>query len=562
MIPILQNDYYKYVQMFRGNYLKGATLFKSLLNDPTTREQLIANLPALSAVFTDFSKTEANRLCYDILSDKSYFEDALMNYLQGIEATSYSTMTELLNDENEIIELLQNEELLPLFHECASLYEKVLKKQDTFKLLKENENTEIVLDELTISILSKYATKSMTNIYTEYNTYTTELSGKTCPFDSNETYYSFNAIYDYMTVDDTTKQVFLPVQIRTRVGTTSTYYYYPAVFQYTITTGKWEILHVAMTTSKVTSSYKTAKGIAFEPTEKLIYFFYRQNDTVRMNCDIINATTGIAKLSELKVGEVGSASYMSAMFCCFDKTYKVAKFVWETSEVSSSNSNYGWLYGCSVNKNGLVWQGTVASPRTERTCYSSEMRSVSSSYKCSCTKGAYVCVFSNSSSSSTAITLGFIVHSGNKMTSKYLTIASNSDYSDYYAPSSAMVTENGVLLMYCSNAVYIGNSRNVVLAIDMVQGKIIKDYVSSTSYNYSLYVAPLLNKVALKNTNETEYILVGETENGNAVEMKTESLPTIFTNEPWKSVGSERYKIYPYHSSCWYLYDCKGGFIE
>ena len=117
MIPILQNDYYKYVQMFRGNYLKGATLFKSLLNDPTTREQLIANLPALSAVFTDFSKTEANRLCYDILSDKSYFEDALMNYLQGIEATSYSTMTELLNDENEIIELLQNEELLPLFHE-------------------------------------------------------------------------------------------------------------------------------------------------------------------------------------------------------------------------------------------------------------------------------------------------------------------------------------------------------------------------------------------------------------------------------------------------------------
>ena len=37
MIPLLQNDYYKYVQMFRGNYLKGASLLRSLLNDPVTR---------------------------------------------------------------------------------------------------------------------------------------------------------------------------------------------------------------------------------------------------------------------------------------------------------------------------------------------------------------------------------------------------------------------------------------------------------------------------------------------------------------------------------------------
>ena len=76
MIPLLQNDYYKYVQMFRGNYLKGATLFRSLLNDSTTREQMLESLPALSAIFTDFSKTEANRLCYDILIEKDYFEAA------------------------------------------------------------------------------------------------------------------------------------------------------------------------------------------------------------------------------------------------------------------------------------------------------------------------------------------------------------------------------------------------------------------------------------------------------------------------------------------------------
>lgn len=561
MIPILQNDYYKYVQMFRGNYLKGATLFKALLNDTTAREQLIVNLPALSAVFTDFSNSEANRMCYDILSEKSYFEDAVMNYLQGIEATTYTNMTDLINDENAIVELLKNNELKPLFYECLDLYKKVLKKQGTLDLLKENDCTKIVVDELTLSILSEYATKTTTNIYTSYNTYINELNGKTCSFDANETYYSFNPLYDYIKVDDATKQVFLPVQIRTRVGTTSTYYYYPAVFKYSITNTKWELLYTAMTSTKITSSYKTPKGIAYDPTENLIYFFYRQNDTVRMNCDIINCSTGIAKLAELNVGEVGGTSYMDAIFCSFDKTYKVAKFVWDVASVNSTNTTYGRLYGCSVNKNGLVWQGIVAAPKNERTSYSSEMQKVSYPYKYSCSKGGYVCVFSNTSSSSTAITLGFIVHSGNKMTSKYIQIPANSEYSDFYSPSAVM-TENGLLLMYSNNAIYQSSSRNVVLAIDIVNGKIIKDYISSTSYSYSLYVAPLIKKVALKNSNETEYVIIGEDENKNAVELKTENLPSIFTSEPWRPVGTERYKIHLYSSGYWYLYDCKGGFTE
>ena len=129
MIPLLQNDYYKYMQMFRGNYLKGASLLRSLLNDPTTREQLVVNLPALSAIFTDFSKTEANKLCYDILSEKSYYEDALMFYLRGLEATKHQTMAELLDDEDNIIELLKNEELSEFFHENEELYKRALEKQ-------------------------------------------------------------------------------------------------------------------------------------------------------------------------------------------------------------------------------------------------------------------------------------------------------------------------------------------------------------------------------------------------------------------------------------------------
>ena len=94
MIPLLQNDYYKYSQMFRGNFLKGASLFRSLLNDPTAREHILSSVPALSAVFTDCTETEANRLCYDVLMEKGYFNEALMTYLCGIEATEHTDIAQ------------------------------------------------------------------------------------------------------------------------------------------------------------------------------------------------------------------------------------------------------------------------------------------------------------------------------------------------------------------------------------------------------------------------------------------------------------------------------------
>lgn len=561
MIPILQNDYYKYIQMFRGNFLKGATLFRSLLNDPNTREQLITNLPALSAVFTDFSNSEANRLCYDILSEKSYFDDALIFYLQGIEATTHTTMTSLINDEEAIIELIGNEELAPLFRENLELYKRVLKKQDTLDLLKEEKNSDLMLDDLTLSVLSGYTTRTTTNIYTSYSTYTSGLSGVVCEFDSNENYYAFTPIYNFLIVDDETRQVFLPVQIRTRVGTTSTYYYYPAVFKYDIATATWSTLHVAMTTTKVTSTNKTPQGVAYDPSEDLVYLFYRQDTTVQMNCDIIEASAGTAIMTELNVGSVGTTSYLTAYFCDFDKENGVAKYVWAAGAVNSTSTVYGWLYGCSVNKNGLVWQGIVATPKSERTSYSSEMMAVNTPQRLRCSKGAYVCAFSNTSSSSTAMTLGFIVHSGIKMTSKYIQISANTDYSDFYTQASSMITEDGLLLIYSSSATYQSNTRNVVLAIDIVRGKLLKAYENTTSNTYTLYMCSLLKKVALVCSNDaTAYTIIGKDENGKIVELETTKLPSCFNTEYHRPVGSERYKLYTYNASYWYLYDYKGGF--
>lgn len=564
MIPLLQNDYYKYMQMFRGNYLKGASLLRSLLNDPTTREQLVVNLPALSAIFTDFSKTEANKLCYDILSEKSYYEDALMFYLRGLEATKHQTMAELLDDEDNIIELLKNEELSEFFHENEELYKRALEKQATLDELKLTKNSELVLDDQMLRLLSSVSKRTATNIYTSFNTYYNTFDNKACEFDANETYYDYNANFNYMIVDDETHQVFMPAYLRTRVGSTSTYYYYPAVFKYDIPTATWSTLHVAETETKITSSVKSTQAVAYDPKEDLLYMFYRPDTTVQMYCDIIRVSTGVAIMTSVDIGNVGSTSYMTTFYCSFDKVNKVAKYVWAAGAVNSTSTTYGWLYGCSVNKNGLVWKGIVATPKSERTSYSSEMMAVNYPYKMSCSKGAYVCAFSNTSNNSTACTLGFIVHSGTKMVAKYLEITANTEYSAMYSPSSSMVTEDGLLALYYYNITYKSDSRTFVLLIDIEKAKIVGEFFApSTSNAYTLYLSSLLRKVGFYNAKDnTTFYLVGKDENSKMVSITTNAMPSIFTTEAHKPIGTERYKIYPQSSSAWYLYDYKGGFIE
>ena len=564
MIPLLQNDYYKYMQMFRGNYLKGASLLRSLLNDPTTREQLVVNLPALSAIFTDFSKTEANKLCYDILSEKSYYEDALMFYLRGLEATNHQTMAELLDDEDNIIELLKNEELSEFFHENEELYKRALEKQATLDELKLEKNSELVLDDQMLRLLSSVSKRTATNIYTSFNTYYNTFDGDACEFDANETYYDYNANFNYMIVDDETHQVFMPAYLRTRVGSTSTYYYYPAVFKYDIPTATWSTLHVAETETKITSSVKSTQAVAYDPKEDLLYMFYRPDTTVQMYCDIIRVSTGVAIMTSVDIGNVGSTSYMTTFYCSFDKVNKVAKYVWAAGAVNSTSTTYGWLYGCSVNKNGLVWKGIVATPKSERTSYSSEMTAVNYPYRMSCSKGAYVCAFSNTSNNSTACTLGFIVHSGTKMVAKYLEITANTEYSAMYSPSSSMVTEDGLLALYYYNITYKSDSRTFVLLIDIEKAKIVGEFFApSTSNAYTLYLSSLLRKVGFYNAKDnTTFYLVGKDENSKMVSITTNAMPSIFTTEAHKPIGTERYKIYPQSTTAWYLYDYKGGFVE
>ena len=247
MIPLLQNDYYKYSQMFRGNFLKGASLFRSLLNDPTAREHILSSVPALSAVFTDCTETEANRLCYDVLMEKGYFNEALMTYLCGIEATEHTDVASLFQDTDNVLSLLRSKEQEPILAHNTSLFRQMLKASDTYNALGESANHDVALMDDVLGTYSAIAQAGSLNLYTSFSTYWNTIYYKTTIFESSEVYYSYTAYYEWMTVNEKAGKVFLPVSLQTRVSSASTYYYYPAVFCYDIASQQWELLYVAST---------------------------------------------------------------------------------------------------------------------------------------------------------------------------------------------------------------------------------------------------------------------------------------------------------------------------
>ena len=53
MIPINQQDYIRYSNTFKGNYIKGREIFKSLLESNLTSEELVNSPAASAAVFTN-----------------------------------------------------------------------------------------------------------------------------------------------------------------------------------------------------------------------------------------------------------------------------------------------------------------------------------------------------------------------------------------------------------------------------------------------------------------------------------------------------------------------------
>lgn len=562
MIPLLQNDYYKYSQMFRGNFLKGAALFRSLLNDPAAKEHILSSVPALSAVFTDCTKTEANRLCYDILMEKGCFQEALMTYLQGIEATAHTDVSELFQDTGNVLSLLRNEELEPILAHNPSLFRQMLQVESTYNVISESANHDITLMDDVLDTYSSIAQPTGVNLYTAFSTYWNSIYYQTTAFESSEVYYSYTAYYEWMVVNEKAGKVFLPVSLQTRVSSASTYYYYPAVFSYDIALQQWELLYVASTDKKQTNYnyYSRQAYLCYDQSKDQLYVFYRPlNTSAQVLCDIVTVSTGTAVMTEIELASVGSYSYMEPYWCAFDEEQGLARFVWVTGTISdSSSSTPGWLYGASVRSNGLVWAGVVCHPRAQYSpCYSSYMQVMSYRPYLRSPAGAVVGAFQESSkTASSAAVLMVLTPDGEQIKTNYIRLPVGTNYSTVSSPNHYFLSDTGILVL-CWNSIQWGGTQYSVCAVfDVKAGTILQTFVRDTGTPYALYTAPFFRVFLLyANASPSPVYLAFAEKNGSVLSRSKTRNFALFSTQAIQERGAHRYKLYASNSSNWMLYD-------
>ena len=500
--------------------------------------------------------------------EKGYFNEAIMTYLCGIEATEHTDVASLFQDTDNVLSLLRNKEQESILAHNTSLFRQMLKVSDTYNAIGESANHDAALMDDVLNAYSAIAQARSLNLYTSFSTYWNTINYKTTTFESSEVYYSYTAYYEWITVSEKAGKVFLPVSLQTRVNSASTYYYYPAVFCYDIASQQWELLYVASTDKKQTNYnyYSRQAYICYDQVKDHLYVFYRPlNTSAQVLCDIVAASTGAAVMTEIELASIGSYSYMEPYWCAFDEEQGLARFVWVTGTISdSSSSTPGWLYGASVSTKGLVWAGTVCHPKAQYSpCYSSYMQVMSYRPYLRSPAGAVVGVFQESSkTASSAAVLMVITPDGEQIKTSYIRLPVGTNYGTVCSPNYYSLTDTGILALCWNSIQWSGTQYSVCAVFDIRTGTLLQSFVRETGTPYVLSNAPFFRVFFLSaNTSPVATYLAFAKQNGQLLSLSKSRTFGLFAASPIQERGSHRYKLYATNSSNWLLYDYEGSLL-
>jgi hypothetical protein len=575
-IPETLTDYYKILRMFRGNYVKGEALLLALLDNPDALNYVLEAVPALAAIFAGFNRSAATRLLYDTLrTETPYFERAFMNYFKGLHYTDYGTFNELLTDTQNTMNILRNERMALILTQDPTTDRKLISKYNIYRALPNDENSDIAIRDDILKGVNDITLPRTVNIYPSFTSFATSMVDRSVAWGGSELYnqITINSISGSLPIamNDSKNAVFVGVSVRTRASSgSSTYYTYPGICKYNIASDSWTLVYCGNTSTKdntTTNNSRMANGVAYDEENDRLYMFYRpDSNTARNNCDVINAATGAAIRSNINVGSTGSAppnastSPQTPWFCTYDKVNKMAKYVWQTGVYNAPNDStaagsYGWLWGCSVNENGLQWQGKCCHPRLDLSSLASftlgTPRSPTNQQRF---LGGMICgTYQEGASAGTGYAyLISIASKGNRINPQYLRFPSGTNYSTLSGMSSLWLCDNGFTLIQWGNQ--IGANPRQVSLYDFTENGLVTlaDLVPST--NPTCRIFPEMNKVNY-NISNTEYSYFGR-KGGSYVESKnTQNYNTFIANNYPLNLGTSRYKLIPYTTSNWYLYD-------
>jgi hypothetical protein len=97
VIPLDQQDYIRYQQALKGNRVKGAELYRSLLENKTIAPVFAQSSAAAAATFTDSLKP-VNQPLPKILAETEYLEPMMLAYVNAGMGTSYATLEQATED--------------------------------------------------------------------------------------------------------------------------------------------------------------------------------------------------------------------------------------------------------------------------------------------------------------------------------------------------------------------------------------------------------------------------------------------------------------------------------
>lgn len=128
MIPMNQQDYIKYQQAFKGNRVKGAELFRSLLENDEIAPELVRAPAAAGAVFTDCGE-EVNKTLPSILGETQYVPEMVLAYVNAALGRTYDTLEEAAKD-SRFYEVFHGRDISELPLVMGGRFKKLLCNQD------------------------------------------------------------------------------------------------------------------------------------------------------------------------------------------------------------------------------------------------------------------------------------------------------------------------------------------------------------------------------------------------------------------------------------------------
>jgi hypothetical protein len=427
MVTTNQADYFKYEHMFRGSAYKGASVLKGMLNDPTIGPGLVTTPAAVSAIFTDASRSSIDALCCDALATTSYYDTAINTYLSNTGKTD--NILGIINDTSKMLAYERNVEYNTAIEKCPTYSLKCTKRKASLTALMETVNTDVA---------SKPAIKNMIATTRKSVASTIDMNAAINTWSTSNSTFIIVSRYQsiYVSKFDC---VLIGVGLKNKAGDKL----YAGILRYTMSTGVVSLCMVSNQsgTFTETSNYTQLNACikpVYDSSDDRVYMFYTA---------IIGSTNAAWYCAGIITATIAELVYSARDINCGDIQYEYrynAGFVYAAGSANNGTASFAWnysyptIYYCVVSPNAVTVRGTGIGNNDLQSGYGT-----SGTLNASLT--AYHCYPRNDGYNPVVMRIGLFSLSGNRFVITYFEYPLYSSYAN--VPYSAVSPIPGMLLL-------------------------------------------------------------------------------------------------------------------